>query len=698
MTATPSQSARPSPCPEHFYNPVETSSYSCLECPKGYYCSFDATTYTIQDCGYGYVCNPNIKKQQISQTQFCSLSAETESLTRMLETCYQTSFCSIGSYCHNYQRRPCPSGYYCNERQNSISNIKKCSEGFFCPEGSSEDKVEECGLINDVILDNPEKYYCPEGTSERKIAKDTDENNRGEYTTSGNRQYNRLRLSHVLPCEENKICKNGVMFDRINIQLNTKCKDNRCRIVIPRDFDINENIMDLSLFDLLNNRYLNDYTLEILQVEMSSICINKGLNNELNNIFIINDEENEDINNGNQIYISKKLYLLEKPNINLCSHASIKIKLTEYNEEPHIILIVPDIYIFIEFIDTKPRFTNSNYEHYKLSVISKLDNSNKIAVGNNFICWIDILEQEEYSELNPEVYNYGLFGGVIKCKFVDGIQPYFQPSIPMINEKNGWIKISAGIGSVCGVSFQNDIMCFGTTQNGLISNIPPTIEMFDLMRESLSLEEKEEGLLYFRDVISNYDTNCAIQMNGKVLCWYGNNYDINIMNTFFSNTFYKINFDDNAFCGILKENDNFICSDRNAKSFAPDTFNSYAISMYNRETCMIKNKEDGIYNAICWGLSYRNGDLYYFNFENMLGNVIKVIQGNGFVCGVSIDTLKPSCIGNLRRIIPDHNNMYNVEVHEIDYYGNCLAIMNTDNNIVLFGNLNNILLGNYQVF
>ena len=67
---------------------------------------------------------------------------------------YNQSECEAGWYCIDGVARRCRSGRYGNERGMSDADCSGvCERGYYCPEGSTSSREEECG---------GEWLYCPE--------------------------------------------------------------------------------------------------------------------------------------------------------------------------------------------------------------------------------------------------------------------------------------------------------------------------------------------------------------------------------------------------------------------------------------------------------------------------------------------------------------------------------------------------------
>ena len=115
----------------------------------------------------------------------------------------------------------CPAGRY-NSKMKQTSCSSQCTAGYYCPECSKEDAVQECGKNKDATMNAryTQNYaasiYCPRGTDKHIQAKEKD-----EYTTavefknwgadlSPADDVWLTRRTNIAPCPKTYVCRNGV--------------------------------------------------------------------------------------------------------------------------------------------------------------------------------------------------------------------------------------------------------------------------------------------------------------------------------------------------------------------------------------------------------------------------------------------------------------------------------------------------------
>ena len=121
----------------------------------------------------------------------------------------------------HFMGKCCPAGKYNSKRgQGSCSSL--CSAGYFCPDCSSSDKVQECGVHKDIKTSTrytsgyAASVYCPRGSATRLKAPEKD-----KYTTatefrgwsvelSPNEDSWLRRRTNIAVCPDTYVCVEGV--------------------------------------------------------------------------------------------------------------------------------------------------------------------------------------------------------------------------------------------------------------------------------------------------------------------------------------------------------------------------------------------------------------------------------------------------------------------------------------------------------
>jgi hypothetical protein len=405
-TPTPSHTPHPTPCPYGYFTKLNGTAhiFECEVCPDGYICNFGTFENTIQECGYLKYCYYYSDHNylhgvgggifDIDESSYCKSFAEEDNFN----TCKSAGFCEQKYYCSLGIRHLSPPGKYSNTRGNTFDTLKLCSAGYYCPEGSLNDKVEKCG-----IGEYPTKYYCPSGTNVRLEAIDSEPGIIGEYTVDkNNKQIDDTHMVGVHACPIGKVCKNGIILSQYSLNSYTCDLNFRCYIPIYKsDF---EQSYDFSISDTMTGLLLTlPYEYELISIKKNPYCEfdKRNIYVEGKNVKIINSDKL----NGK------------------CTHFVIELKPT----------------IALDNIDTIRVFL-----HNTGGVDLFIYQSRTIALGDDFICWI-----------NDDNDGYG---GSIGCT---GTNEKIQNVIPVTSITNGWIQITSGGRHLCALSFNNDAHCWG---------------------------------------------------------------------------------------------------------------------------------------------------------------------------------------------------------------------------------------------
>ena len=148
-------------CPVGTYSNVMglANSSQCLPCVAGMYCLGSGLTAPSGICQSGFYCSGGSGTANASVCDNRAWVCESPTCNGLVGTKAPVScggVCPVGSYCPtgsahptfcppgflcNEEGRsnvsePCPAGYYCDEINSTVADIKVCPIGFYCPIGS----------------------------------------------------------------------------------------------------------------------------------------------------------------------------------------------------------------------------------------------------------------------------------------------------------------------------------------------------------------------------------------------------------------------------------------------------------------------------------------------------------------------------------------------------------------------------------
>lgn len=202
----------PPSCPAGRWGAQGLTHHDCSgECPPGYLCP-DGTPDSAKrstPCGRGFFCPAGSGSSGIAVTtaHYCTQPQSDDVLQRWT-TCQAQARCEPGFYCTEGARFACPAGsWQPNVGKTSIGDCsaRQCSAGYFCPEGSTADKVQPCAPDGAA---HPAKYYCPAGTAVRREASDyVSASSRGQYTNVDSPATHR---QSALGCATGDACWSGL--------------------------------------------------------------------------------------------------------------------------------------------------------------------------------------------------------------------------------------------------------------------------------------------------------------------------------------------------------------------------------------------------------------------------------------------------------------------------------------------------------
>jgi hypothetical protein len=296
-----------------------------------------------------------------------------------------------------------------------------------------------------------------------------------------------------------------------------------------------------------------------------------------------------------------------------------------------------------------------------------------IAIGNNFICWI-----------NDDNNNYG---GSITCDGDNDI----PSNIAVVSETEGWIQISAGGKHICGLSIDNQIKCWGS--NTRSSYMPEYTGHFPQNTFNSESEYLKTNIYKFKRIVAFDDTTCALHTNGKLQCWGLDHiiYSVDNENDYYSNNnIVDLVFDSFDGCTINKFNE-LKCLGASISTIELPINKTLGISLFDNSVCALYIPYGNTtYSPICFGGLYSSTTIKYYDFSSSYTDIIHIIQGEEFVCFIDRATLKASCIGDVRKFSSsgtDWNVFSNIYVTESDVTETSVMFVDTNRNIKLYGDI-----------
>lgn len=120
------------PCPRGTYQPYlkKSSVDDCLTCPEGQYCDSPGLSQPTGECDSGYVCEAG-STSSMPETAVCSEGGYCPQGTTSKESCNPGTFNDLPGGQTAKDCKDCPVGYYCSG-SDSPSATGECSAGYYC--------------------------------------------------------------------------------------------------------------------------------------------------------------------------------------------------------------------------------------------------------------------------------------------------------------------------------------------------------------------------------------------------------------------------------------------------------------------------------------------------------------------------------------------------------------------------------------
>nr|XP_057935999.1 SCO-spondin isoform X4 [Doryrhamphus excisus] len=201
-------------CPPGFYSSVCT--IHCLQCPAGNYCPESGTSQPLT-CPPGWYSTPGQTScQRCNDTSLLCGAAPrwrssqpiacgpgTYKHTREDSACIA---CPVGHYCEGGVAIPCPAGTY--GPKEGLTDCTVCPAGFYCLEGSSTQLLCAPGYYCEEGTTTPHGSPCPAGTAGEQLGQTSraacKRCSEGRFCPAGS-------SSPGLPCARGRFCPAGTL-------------------------------------------------------------------------------------------------------------------------------------------------------------------------------------------------------------------------------------------------------------------------------------------------------------------------------------------------------------------------------------------------------------------------------------------------------------------------------------------------------
>ena len=334
-----------------------------------------------------------------------------------------------------------------------------------------------------------------------------------------------------------------------------------------------EQLIDISIYDpLVDSNVENNYNLVIKDVKHSNICQNSNPFTLDSNNIITFDQNQKHIN---------------------CTHYLITL------HDPNEISTLGEFNIFVSI---------------KPSTVKATPKARSVSMALDYYCWI-----------NNDNNGYG---GSVQCS-----ETYMNHA--PLSSTNGFIKITSGGNHTCGLTFQNNVKCWGGTFK--TTHLGKTTHLF-----SPSVDQ------YFLNIEANEHTSCAHYLDQSVTCYSLDSY-FNIIDT--SNKYFDtIKITDNGLCGNLINQNTLNCWGGPITFYIINTVQMIDYDVYYKNGCLLVQDGTNTYPH-CFGTIYPSTG---HSFSGSIDYIKKVYHGNDFLC-YSDSSYQVSCLGDTRPLSRTNN-------------------------------------------
>ena len=454
---------------------------------------------------------------------------------------------------------------------------------------------------------HPEQYYCPPGTPTRLLAINTTTDGvRGMYTVSvGDSVLNVKNRVRVFECPIEKVCIFGRILEDIVVN-DPKCTEVSCGFSSVGGL-VNEPIT-LTWESQTGQNTADTHVTDLVQY-VSNSCPNSVVPyiSQVDNVF-------------------SKYSLPVHEN---CTHVAGSVSIVTSTGVT--------MRKFVIFTDLR----RNNYPTVFLQYTT-------VAPFDGGVCWIQ--------------YNEKATGGCILCS----ANNY---GIPLSTCDHDFIQVSAGDTHVCGLTFHNEIHCYGGSgYNGETSSAGFTFTNVDGSNQ-----------YRFQQVEATDRTTCGLLLSGYVMCWtwdmIEHHSDTELL---YETPYIKISISDSGICGIHKETQNIICTGGSYASRTPSNLVVSDVQTLNDITCVI---EASNMRPVCWGPEFGSS---YYEYPEAYGSFVATRPANHGVLFITSGTFFLKRSGNLEDYGIPLRVTFDQAIREVQISNNVIVAVTMDNQLILY--------------
>ena len=260
-------------------------------------------------------------------------------------------------------------------------------------------------------------------------------------------------------------------------------------------------------------------------------------------------------------------------------------------------------------------------------------------------------------------YNDRATGGCIMCSSNNR-------GIPENMCDHDFIQVSSGETHVCGLTFHNELYCYGgMSESGETSSMGFIFTNLDGSSNML-----------FQQVVATSRTTCGLQLNGYMKCWSSDDlFELTTNPELLHETPYiKISAHSRGFCGIHKGTQYIICSGGSYASKTPYNMIVSDVQTFNDITCVIDASNQ---RPTCWGPLFGAS---YYQYPESYGSYVATRPADGGILFITSGTFFLKRSGDLRDYGIPTLVTFDQAMREVQVSNNVIVAVTMDHQLVLY--------------
>lgn len=534
--------------------------------------------------------------------------------------------CPPGHFCLDGELVKCPAGRY-ETSFGKTACEELCSAGFFCPEGSAQDKVQACAAETDT----PQEWYCPAGASSPTRTSDFSGPTRGQYTPA---QEPPTQRTDATTCPSDTACWKGAQFPTVAFA-NDLCKNGYGSLTATVPTLVGESSITMEPQTMVVQEWISGplpttldagaLSFEVLDTRPSPGC-------KVYNPFSMSE--------SGVLTMSGTVYPPE------CYFWGVRVKATASLGSTSCDILV--------------RVQTPGVEVHGATM--------SIAAGSGHACYIS-------TPIGP-----ASLGGNLVC-LASGGDSTREKTLAAPSDLYGWVHVSAGTAHVCGLDFLGNVVCFGRQQVSSrgTEHVWNTPTGWGRAR-SVSAGEDFTCVIAV-GVVKGDEVDGA----GRLHC-FGSNEDLRAawvaaQPSFFDMQVAAVSVGGNAVCAIASSDGSLTCfgtsgASRLLASVPTGAFKQVSVGITGN-ACGLRGSDSRL---VCWGAQWSVAAKEYPAAYSA------VAVGEDWICGVLLSDSKLQCYGNIiPRVFSSYSSIPKEPVAQVAAGKDMLCIMQNSGLVQCFG-------------